>query len=174
MPKKATDTDSVDPVRSRLAASRAPDPVRSSLAAEVAGPAPSRPVPKNGMRAEHMDAEESGGGVGLVEAPARTPRSPVSSKHQSQRLTINRKFLVTPQEHDRMDEVLALIGQKFGKAAYSHVSRALWTILAKSEEAIEAAPARERMQAPAKGDYIGMAEFEDALADFLLKAIKRS
>ena len=81
---------------------------------------------------------------------------------------------MTEDEHERIDELLGTIQARFGKAGYAHVSRALWSILDRAEEAMSAGPARPKVKPPVKGDYAATALFEGELADFLLKAIKRS
>ncbi len=155
MPRKAPADEQIDPVRSRLAA-------------EVAAPPPPRTEPRREPKPQASGGmRESGGGVALAPPPVRHATG-------SQRMTVNKKFLVTADEGDRIDELLDIISARFGKAGYAHVSRAMWSILAGAEEALSAGPVRERLRPPSKGDYVGTAEFEQALADFLLKAIKRS
>ena len=167
MPKKAPTTDSIDPVRSRLAgAVAAPVPKRE---AEPAKPEPAvvqkrPPVAPKTQNGHAVQISES------IEVPRRKPVS------KPKAMTVNRKFLVTPQEAEQMEETLRVISSAFGsKVTYSQVSRAMWTILAGVDEGLRAAGRRAPQRSvPSTGDALGMAEYEEAVADFLGKALKRS
>jgi hypothetical protein len=91
-------------------------------------------------------------------------------------MSVNRKMMVSEAEADRMDETMAAISAAFGsKVNYSQVTRALWSVLAGAEDAIRAESKRApNLRVPSKGDHVGMAEYEDAIADFLAMALKRS
>lgn len=165
MPKRAQPEDTIDPVRSRLAA---------AAAAPVAiqeRPAPP-PAPAKVEQEEEPEDRGQWGGRAPVERSPRKTRPQV----RPGALTVNRKIMVTAQEAQRIEETTAVITGAFGsKVTYSQVSRALWSILAGSEEEIRAGARRApKLQVPSKGDHIGMAEYEEALADFLLTALKRS
>lgn len=57
----------------------------------------------------------------------------------------------------------------------SEVTRALWTLAVRSEDELaELASRAPRMDRPSYGDRLGMAQYEDAIADFLLLAIKQT
>lgn len=183
MPKRAATDDTIDPVRSRLAA---------MAAAPQTLPTPRKEVP------EDPPVTENGAGPDTAQAPAasdtveavggRTPpssrdtrkrdrdRRPYASASKPRIMTVNRKIMVTPEEASRIEETTAAISSAFGsKVSYSQVSRAVWSILAGAEEAIHAESKRAPyLRVPSKGDHIAMAEYEDALADFLTGALKRS
>jgi|GEM_PF-2894552 len=57
----------------------------------------------------------------------------------------------------------------------SEVTRALWTLAIRSQdEFAEIAGKAPKMDRPSYGDRLGMAEYEDAIADFLLLALKQT
>ena len=172
MPKRAPTGDTVDPVRSRLAAS-------------VASPvAPSSPP--NGAAVGGAEAEPQPQAAAEVAQPAPRERAPLtqrpiaprpsSPKAPDDRDRINKKFLVRQSESDRMDETMDVITQAFGsRVSYSAVSRAMWSVLAMAEEAMAGHPRRgEPLRRPAKGDAVGMAEYEEALCDYLRGVLKRT
>lgn len=153
MPKRVPDNQSVDPVRSRLAAS----------AAAVSS---ARPV----VTIAQPDPEEEQGRD--AEPSARRAAKTISRD----RLTVNRKVMFTPDEADRNAETADMISSAFGsQATYSQITRAVWSILSGAEDAIKAGGKRaRRLSVPSKGDHIAMAEYEEALAEFLATALRRS
>lgn len=169
MPKRASTIDTVDPVRSRLAAA-------------VASPSQKQQKP--------IDPEPHGSEVGdesplraAVEAPKPSPSvpRPVLPRQERRRpeprsLTVPRKFMLTPDEAERMDQTIYAISQAFGsKVTYSQVSRALWAILAGAEDALAGNPRRgQPLRVPSRGDPLAMAEYEEAIVDYLQLALKRS
>jgi hypothetical protein len=91
-------------------------------------------------------------------------------------MTVNRKIMVSEPEADRMEETMDAISAAFGsKVNYSQVTRAVWSVLAGAEDAIRAEAKRApNLRVPSKGNQIAMAEYEDAITDFLAMALKRS
>ncbi len=80
-------------------------------------------------------------------------------------------------EVDRNIELSGVVTSAFGhKVTPSQITRVLWSILADAEDAIraEAKRAPKDMVVPSKGDHAGMALYEDAVAEFLSDALKRS
>jgi hypothetical protein len=158
MPKRVPDSQTVDPVRSRLAA---------SAASAASTPLP-RPVSLVETRLETTREEER-----REPEPESRPRAqrPVASH-----LTVNRKVMFTEDEAQRNADTVALISSAFGsQATYSQITRAMWSILAGAEDAIKAGGKRtRRLSVPSKGDHIAMAEYEEALAQFLGVALRRS
>jgi hypothetical protein len=159
MPKRASLDDTIDPVRSRLAAAAAA-PVAPAV----------RPVvtttPANG------DAVATAVGEGGDPAPLIRPAKPTKAYAQ----TVNRKILVTPEEAEQMEETADRISAAFGgRVNYSQISRAMWSVLATAEEAIKAGSRRApKRSVPSKGNHEVMAEYEHALAEFLAITLKRS
>lgn len=92
------------------------------------------------------------------------------------RFHVNKKFLVTDGESDRIEATLDSISHAFGsKVSYAQASRAMWSVLAIAEEAMAANPRRgEPLRRPSKGDAVGMAEYEEAVCDYLRTALKRA
>ena len=116
MPKRAQN-DEVDPVRSRLASKAAgtaaptSPPERDEVA--VAAAAPAKPRAAKPRRA----------------APAKTAPAPKPSKSSALQATVNRKFMVSEQEAERMEEVTLSVSRAFGgKVPHTKISRVLWTI----------------------------------------------
>lgn len=174
MPKRAASDDTIDPVRSRLAAMAA--------APQSAKPAPpaQKPLVENGETEPEGDAESPQGRVvgegrrPLLREPRRTGRG--HSRSSTRIMSVNRKMMISEAEADQMDETMGMISAAFGsKVNYSQVTRALWSVLAGAEDAIRAESKRApNLRVPSKGDHVGMAEYEDAIADFLAMALKRS
>ncbi len=153
MPKRAPETDEIDPVRSRLAG-------------EVAAPVPSRPA---------LAEPTERAGQGKPESrPAKT-REPARSAARD-RLTVNRKVMFTEDEAERNALTTSIVTAAFGsRVSYSQVTRAMWSILAGAENAVRANARRApRVSVPSTGDHLAMVEYEEAIAEFLLTALKRS
>jgi hypothetical protein len=156
MPKRVPDSQTVDPVRSRLAA---------SAASETVAPSP-RPVSLVETRTPEASREEA----------RREPPEP-ESRPRKEKLTVNRKVMFAEDEAQRNADTTAMISSAFGsQATYSQITRAMWSILAGAEDAIKAGRSKRtrRLSVPSKGDHIAMAEYEEALAQFLSAAIRRS
>jgi hypothetical protein len=164
MPKRASSDESIDPVRSRLAAQAAAPVTSVPDSSSVA-------VMNNAPKAEPRPAEAKPEGQGRA-ASAK----PVKSRAHS--LTVNRKVMVTPEEADQIEGTTRAISSAFGsRVSYSQVSRAMWTVLANAsaDESLRPSSRRtQRLAVPSKGDHVGMAEYEKALAEFLTSALKRS
>lgn len=195
MPKRAPSDDTVDPVRSRLAASvatpaPAPKPAPEPAEVRVVDPVPIVPEAVGGggevAAADPQTAEPqarrapSGAPRRDRPSPSRRPapsRAPAISPQRPPEgaMRVNKKFLVSEAESERMEATLDVISQAFGsRVSYSQASRAVWSVLAIAEEAMAGYPRRgEPLRRPSKGDAIGMAEYEEALCDYLRTALKR-
>lgn len=147
MPKRAESNNTVDPVRSRLAASVAA-PATETEAKPQKAPPKSKPS---------------------------TPPESTPSCGASDRLTTSRKFMLTDAEAERIDETTRIVCRAFGcKVSHSAISRVLWTILADASEQIRRRPRQgEKISPPPKGDKLATAELEEALHDYLLQSLKR-
>lgn len=143
--------------------------VRSTLAAEVAGPA---------SKKTSNDPPEAGGDA--VPSPSSEPEQTTNGKAttRNEALIVNRKFLVSKDEARQIDEMTSILSTAFGaKLGHSQITRALWSLVAGSEEAIKVTGQRQgaiHREPPLRGDYEAMAEFEEDLAGFLAASIKRS
>ena len=169
MPKRASSNDAVDPVRSRLAAA-------------VAGPSPTHSAgTANGTAVggepvhDHRAIEPEVGPLTQKPVPRR-PAPAIHSRPEPGAFRVNKKFLVTDNESDRIESTLDAISDAFGsRVSYAQASRAMWSVLAIAEEAMAANPRRgEPLRRPSKGDAVGMAEYEAALCDYLRSALKRA
>lgn len=173
MPKRAAETDTIDPVRSRLAAMAAA-PQTSAPAVQDPPPAIPEADQEPEPKPEPRKREVGGGGRPSPRELRRENRGPVRSP--SRTMTVNRKIMVSEPEADRMEETMDAISAAFGsKVNYSQVTRAIWSVLAGAEDAIRAEAKRApNLRVPSKGNQIAMAEYEDAVTDFLAMALKRS
>ena len=151
MAKRAHINDTVDPTRAKLAA------LASTPAAPLSAPA----------------AREHREGADL----RKVWRSPVAQERKRERnyLTVNRKVMISEDEAARFTEAISLISSVFGsRVTYSQVTRALWALTCGAVDAIrEGARQAPKLSVPSKGDHAAMAQYEQALADFLEVAIKR-
>lgn len=162
MAKRAVENDAVDPVRARLAGAvagavvePAPESAHEESRSEPALPRTPRPAKQR---------------------PTREPQlsRPVAKPSPTQ-ATVNRKFMVTEQEAERMQEVTLTISKAFGgKVPHTKITRALWSILADHEERIKRMAPGDRRPAPSTGDSDAQAEYEIALYEFLSEFLNRS
>ena len=83
--------------------------------------------------------------------------------------------MISEEEAARFVVATDMISSAFGsRVTYSQVTRALWALTCGAENAIRAGARRSpKLPVPSKGDHVAMAEYEQALADFLGVAIKR-
>lgn len=158
MPKKAPQNDSIDPVRSRLAGA-------------VAGPPPAQAAPPAEIKPE--PAPEPPPRVSAQPTPTKPKVRPTASPSS---MTVNRKFMVSSQEADQIKQTLSMLEETFkSKITLSQATRAMWTILAGSEEAMrQAGRRRVKRTAPSTGNAMAMAEYEEEVAEFLEAVLKRS
>lgn len=176
MPRRASTDDKIDPVRSMLAASvAAPTPKpEPGPEPEVSTPAPAQPPQQQREVGEQRLQPRS---IESKPRPTRPTRQAMpAAPRNDKKFLVAKKFLVTEDESERIDSVLDAISVAFGsKVSYSQASRALWTVMMFAEEAMAASPRRgEPLRRPSKGDAIGMAEYEEAIADYLRVALKRA
>jgi hypothetical protein len=84
--------------------------------------------------------------------------------------------MFTEDEAERNALTTSIVTAAFGsRVSYSQVTRAMWSILAGAENAVRANARRApRVSVPSTGDHLAMVEYEEAIAEFLLTALKRS
>lgn len=152
MAKRAHIDDSVDPTRAKLA--------------ELA----SAPVTPQSAPAErgYRDVYPA--------SPGDERRGAVAQTRRRSYLTVNRKVMISEDEADRYVGATRMISSAFGnRVTYSQVTRALWALTCGAADAIrERAHLAPKLPVPSKGNHVAMAEFEQALADFLGVVIERS
>lgn len=135
--------------------------VRDHVAA-IVGPVASPPVPEGPAPQTDRGAEEG--------ARGRTRRRERSD------LVIHIKTRVTASEAkevERLARTLSSYMQSTVKG--SEVTRALWTLAIRAQDELATIAAKApKIDRPSYGDRLGMAEYEDAIADFLLLALKQT
>ena len=116
---------------------------------------------------EPRGREKGRGGAASVARPQRRGRN---------YLTVNRKVMITEDEAERFAEATLSISSAFGsQVTYSQITRALWAVACGAQDATRTPTRRiPHIPVPSRGDHVAMAEYEQALADFLEVAIKRS
>ncbi len=127
--------------------------------------------------------------IASISGSVRTPQSVSTDKQDGNTLTrvpkpkkwpqgnakpIKTKF--SPLEAEANDEFTSSLRLMMGsKVTESHITRALWSLARMAGEELDAiADKAPKMRRPSHGDKIGTADYEDAIAKFLLKALKRT
>ena len=153
MAKRAHIDDTVDPTRAKLA--------ELASAPVVPQSAPS----ERGYRDVHP-----------VNPGDKWRGTAQASNRRRSYLTVNRKVMISEDEAARYVGVTHMISSAFGsRVTYSQVTRALWALTCRAATAIpERAHPAPKLPVPSKGNHVAMAEFEQALADFLGVAIEHS
>ena len=84
--------------------------------------------------------------------------------------------MITEDEAERFAEATLSVSAAFGsQVTYSQITRALWALACGAQDAIRARTRRiPNIPVPSRGDHVALAEYEQALADVLDVAIKRS
>ena len=119
------------------------------------------------------------------EQPSSSDRLTPGSVHQDQkhrrardrgRAVVHIKTRFTQAEAEQVERFARTISSYLGSTVKgSEVTRALWTLAIRAEDELaEIASKAPRMDRPSYGDRLGMAEYEDAIADFLLLALKQT
>lgn len=160
MPKRLPEgQENADPVRSRLAAlaSQAAAPASRAATAVAEPPAPA------------SSAEDSNRSVSRRLRPSR-----LRQERSDGELVQERKARFTAEEGKANDALVELIGRLTDcKPSQASVTRALWFLLRCSEETLKSRETRApQLKRPPNGFGIETAEFEQELAEFLLKCLK--
>jgi len=109
--------------------------------------------------------------------PEEVTRNPTKLAPRRKRETkVQIKTRVSQSEAEEMERLTRTLSSYLGaKVNASQVTRALWTLAICSQEEFAAViDRRDRLERPSTGDPLGMAQFEDAVADLLLLAMKRT
>lgn len=154
MPKRAPENERIDPVRAAI----------HRLSGEVA-------TPNTAAGALEQEAP-----VQLAPRAASTPHASRENADERRKLTVNRKAMFTQDEAEELERTMKMIGDAFGgRVNYTQVTRAMWVVLSGAEQGLLASARRSpRMKPPSTGNPVALAEYEDALADFLSRALRRS
>lgn len=154
----------------------APQPQDSGGGVAVADPPPALPILPVPGPEEQIEPETS-----LVsERKPRRRRDPSKTWEKSTK-TMKTRFV--PAEADQNAEFTALLssrvrprGSDVSKQTVteSHITRALWSLARRAGDNLDEMDVKvPKLHRPPHGDKFAMAEFEDALADFLLAAFKK-
>ena len=103
------------------------------------------------------------------------PRTRARVPQKRAKLAKPKKVLFTRDEQRENDALLSQLKQVTGAdtLGWSHVNRAMWSLLRRAEEQLEKHRSNTpQLSRPSNGDPIGLAQFEDTLADFLLTLLK--
>lgn len=115
-----------------------------------------------------------------TEVPTKTvdlsiARSRADVPQRRAKLGKPKKVLFTLDEQRENDALLSQLGQVIGSdtLGWSHVNRAMWSLLRRAQDQIEKHQGKApQLSRPSNGDPIGLAQFEDTLAEFLLTLFK--
>ena len=153
-------------LKDRVAAIVAPRGPEANSAVEHTSPT----EPAAAEIARQSAAETEGSAEGGVPSPIElVPRRKRETKVQI-------KARVSRSEAEDMERLTRTLSSYLGvKVNGSEVTRALWTLAIRSQEEFAAViDRRDRLERPSTGDPLGMAQFEDVIADLLLLALKRT
>ena len=101
-------------------------------------------------------------------------KQPEARESTEIRLTKTKRVLFTAIEQKENDKVVQLIADMTGADTlnWSHISRAMWALLRRSQDHINQKKLIPELKRPANADSIGLAQFEDTLSDYLLSVFK--
>lgn len=114
-----------------------------------------------------------------TETPGTHTRSPMSTPRRSLdrgKAVVQIKARFSQAEAEQVERFARTISSYLRSTVKgSEVTRALWTLAIRAEDELaEIASKAPKMDRPSYGDRLGMAEYEDAIADFLLLALKET
>ena len=129
---------------------------------------PSEPTAAGTARQSAAEAE------GSAEEGVRSPAKLVTRRKRESKVQI--KARVSRSEAEEMERLTRTLSSYLGvKVNGSEVTRALWTLAIRSQEEFAAViDRRGNLERPSNGDPLGMAQFEDVIADLLQTSIRRS
>lgn len=109
----------------------------------------------------------------MTEEGTQSPLEPVQRRKRETKVQI--KTRVSRSEAEEMERLTRTLSSYLGtKVNGSEVTRALWTLAIRSQDEFAAViDWRKPLERPSNGDPLGMAQFEDTIAFFLLHAIRR-
>ncbi len=133
---------------------------------EAPPPPASKPEPAPAPRPEPMvEVRESGGGVPVGQG-INTPTGTVSA---ASALKTTKRFKTTREEALRLDQSVLRLAERLGVYTdVSKITRALWEAYLRHEDDIlRNIPSDNSLVRPANNDAVGMAEFDEKLADLI-------
>lgn len=109
------------------------------------------------------------------ERPAEVYERPRTGSPALERSTVQLRFKATESERVEMSQLITRQAQALGTPVnFSHVMRAWLNILRHSETEILRGLQKTRLKRPANEDALALAEFERALSDVYLDALKKA
>lgn len=123
--------------------------------------------------------QEVGRGSSTVEIKAareRTPRKEARTTINTEKLTLEKRMLLSPTESRAFERMVSSLAGELGTSLkMSHILRACTSLVLNSEqEIIRAARESERLVRPPNGDMKALHEFEKKLSKLLLKGFEES
>ena len=154
---------------SQRVADRAPEPRAQPAATETETILPRR-EPKRPV----APATRPPSGVDRAAAQERIRRAPSSNGRDLEKDTYQLKTRFSTLESEQIEAFRRSLEDRLGvKLKATQISRALWTLALRAEEELESVQAPQ-LRRPSYGDPLGMAAFEDEIANYLLTALKRT
>ena len=144
-----------------------PNPIRAKLAGDI-----SRPLSAVAAATVAVEPQSSPEPAKLILAFATAKDDEL---RPSTKLAKPKKVLFTVAEQKENDAVIRHLAEAVGAETlgWSHVNRALWSLLRRAQDLIEARrPASPQLVRPSNGNPMEMARFEDELSQYLLALFK--
>ena len=144
-----------------------PNPIRAKLAGDI-----SRPLSAVAAATVTVEPQSPPEPAKLILAVATAKDD---DPRPSTKLAKPKKVLFTVAEQKENDAVIRHLAEAVGAETlgWSHVNRALWSLLRRAQDLIEARrPVAPQLVRPSNGNPMEMARFEDELAQYLLALFK--
>ena len=144
-----------------------PNPIRAKLAGDI-----SRPLSVVAAEPVAMEPQPTSEPAKIMLVPTSEPND---EPRPSTKLAKPKKVLFTVAEQKENDAVIRHLAEAVGAETlgWSHVNRALWSLLRRAQDLIEARrPAAPQLVRPSNGNPMEMARFEDELSQYLLALFK--
>ena len=112
----------------------------------------------------HSENSRGGGGIGVNRNKAKTGKVSAASA-----LTTTKRFKTTREEAMRIEQAALRLAERLGVYVdASKITRALWEFYLRHEDDIlRNVPADKQLVRPSNNDAVGMAEFDEQLADLV-------
>lgn len=156
------------------------NPIRQDLIDDLARPVAkdhsvgegrrsSEPTPQK----EPLDASNEPSAVGASERPISKTRS--QPRKGAARTTVQVKARFVEEEAQEIEKLRKALSRSTGcTISTSHLTRALWMLALQAGEEVESGSVKApKLKRPPHGNPVAMAEYEDRLSEFLLRAIKQ-
>lgn len=143
------------------------NPLRRDLVASITGKAATAVLPEKGDQGPQNNGTQ----------PTRPPR-----KWSTPTVTMKTRFVAAEAKDNAelagwLGKLVRRPGDRGARQVVteSHITRALWSLARRASDEMESLGSKApKLKRPPHGDSIATAEFEDAIADFILAALKRT